>query len=208
MVNPLNAAAAAADPKLEAVESEVARLRLKLQSLQTNFAQAQQHTAELVHNAALDGSTITNLLAEIKTEKSKAVEQALSRMDDTTPEQQAYVHKSPNCLLTLIEGIEQSQRELQPGESVEWVWALEFALPKYDDVPGVSRIVEQREVSHEVWDLCTRLWAKKLHLKYIITADDRSIILCVGATHRVLVEEAHDAKGRYTQAIRPVACDV
>ena len=43
-VNPLNAAltsgGAPPDPKLEAFESEVARLRLKLQSLQTNFAQA------------------------------------------------------------------------------------------------------------------------------------------------------------------------
>ena len=52
-----------------------------------------------------------------------------------------------------------------------------------------TRVVEQREISHEVWDLAVRLWAKRLHLKYIITADDRNIIICVGAVHRVLVED-------------------
>jgi len=195
--NPLHATGSATvniDPKLEAVEGEVARLRLKLETLQTNFSQAQQHTAELVHNAALDGRTISSLLTEIKTEKSQAIEQAKARMDVASSETKAYVHKSPNCMLTLIEGIEKSQKELQPGESVEWVWALEFELPKYNDELGATRVVEQREISHEVWDLAVRLWAKRLHLKYIITADDRNIIICVGAVHRVLVEEAHDAK--------------
>ena len=115
--NPLHATGSATvniDPKLEAVEGEVARLRLKLETLQTNFSQAQQHTAELVHNAALDGRTISSLLTEIKTEKSQAIEQAKARMDVASSETKAYVHKSPNCMLTLIEGIEKSQKELQP----------------------------------------------------------------------------------------------
>ena len=174
---------------------QVARLRAKLQLLQHNFSEAQQHTSELVHNAALDGRTIKSLLTEIKAEKSQALAEAKARLEISASEQEAFVHKSPNILLTLIEGIERSQRSLAPGEAVEWVWALEFALPKQQNqLLGAPRQIEQREISHEVWDLAMRMWANGLHLKYIITADDRRIILCIGATHAVLVEEAHMAK--------------
>ncbi len=184
------------DPKLLEVETEVARLRAKLNVLQHNFNEAQQHTSELVHNAALDGATIKALLTEIKDEKSQALAEAKQRLAAVGESQQhgAYEHKSPNILLTLIEGVEKSQKALEPGEVVDWVWALEFDMPKYTDVLGTARRVEQREIYHEVWDLAVRMWANKLHLKYIITADDRSIILCIGATQKILVEEAHLAK--------------
>jgi hypothetical protein len=197
--NPMSADAASTakaniDPKLLEVETEVARLRAKLHVLQHNFNEAQQHTSELVHNAALDGQTIKALLTEIKDEKSQALDEARKRLAVDPDEQSAYEHRSPNILLTLIEGVERRQHALQPGETVDWVWALEFEMPKHTDVLGSARKVEQREIHHEVWDLAVRMWANKLHLKYIITADDRSIILCVGATHSVLVEEAHRAK--------------
>eukprot|EP01045_Picozoa_sp_COSAG04_P015822 COSAG04_NODE_1279_length_7423_cov_9.522392_3_plen_1192_part_00 len=197
--NPMREGAGASSyPQLEIVEAEVARLRLKLSMLQANFETAQQNTAELVHSAALDGKTIASLMGEIHEEKSEALRLAKERqaVHHSPKDQQAYTHKSPTVLLTLIEGIERSQNELRPGESVEWVWALEFRLPPYPTDEGVSRVVENRPISHEVWLLAETLWAKKLHLKYIITADDRNIIICVGATHEVLLQEAHDAKLR------------
>ena len=197
--NPMReGAGASSNSQLEIVEAEVARLRLKLSMLQANFETAQQNTAELVHSAALDGKTIASLMGEIHEEKSEALRLAKERqaVHHSPKDQQAYTHKSPTVLLTLIEGIERSQNELRPGESVEWVWALEFRLPPYPTDEGVSRVVENRPISHEVWLLAETLWAKKLHLKYIITADDRNIIICVGATHDVLLQEAHDAKLR------------
>jgi hypothetical protein len=194
--NPINAAEGAAGDAVSGAADEIARLRLKLSRLQNHFDQAQQQTNKLVTDNQKKREIIDQLAHQVHTEKAEALQRAIEHQrQSSNKNDEAYkTHVSPNIVMTLIEGMDKANEALGASDTVDWAWGLEFWLPDHQEVLGEKRILEQRPISHELWVLAERMWACDLHCKYVITADDRRIILMIGATHEVLVKEAHECQ--------------
>ena len=174
---------------------EIRSLRALLTRAETSLAVKQQQANQLHFDTEQKSKIISALVVQVQDEKTEAIENALRVGSlETKAGQQHAEHISPNTVGTLKEGMRLAKDRLLNHDTIEWVWALEFELPPHDVVPGVKRIEDDQPISHELWVLSARLWACDLHCKYVITSDDRRLILVVGATHETLVKEAHEAR--------------
>ena len=198
------------DADISAEELQI--FRDQITKVQHEFDSAQQETNQLLAEIQHKNAVIEQLAEQVHEQDASLVSGALKSItfdrhvakdsQVTSYGEGAFEHRSPSNVLTLIEGMEHRNASLLPDERIDWVWALEFTLPHREKphVWGVGNHhdnrhhIEQREISHELWVLAERMWACDLHCKYVITADDRRIILLVGATHELLVKEAHEAK--------------
>ena len=134
-------------------------------------------------------------------ERKKAMKSRKKRRkmaDDDTH----FVHSSNNTL-GWLEDEEATKLALIPRDEhprIRMAWAMVFLLPvdkkknkKHHPAStnGEQHHARRRPISHETWMVCEQLFACKLILQHHVTPDGKSLIVQIGASLNVLVEEAH-----------------
>jgi hypothetical protein len=129
------------------------------------------------------------------------------------------MHESPNTVKHIMDLERRSDdQERIPGEGpVRYVWAFVFDMPFADeDRASLGRTEEQEmaaehdnlqqaqaaaaeanaklRVSHEAWMACENIVGADLCLRHAIPIDGKRLIIAIGATHQVLVDEASEMK--------------
>ena len=107
------------------------------------------------------------------------------------------VHASPNTVGTIKQMAKVRDEDTAPGgyESI-MTWAFVFARPKArnmaKDADGQDLPVPSHEVavSHECWMFCERAIASDLLIEIVVPNGGKTIIISVGASYDILVDEA------------------
>ena len=122
------------------------------------------------------------------------------------------LHQSPNTVQTVMD-LERRTADVDgdPDHPVQFVWAFVYDIPDAETIDGMTspERLEQAEsdgvasprsaqsgvhISHEAWMACEKIITADLCLRHAIPIDGKQLIIAVGATHAVLVDEAQQMK--------------
>jgi hypothetical protein len=203
-----------AEVELEALKTKLSRLEATSgMDASTKLAEYERRMYEKDEEL---GVLRKMLFVETKSHPSKKKRNKHQKLYEDLASQDS-VHESPNSIASL-QALQRRSMDMTGAKETKMVWAFVFAMPTdshiamseeeaailMDEDPNAFPDAEptgvdpsqdrSMRVSHECWLFCEKCFACDLVLNFVMPIDCRTIIVTIGATYDVLVDEASGLK--------------
>jgi hypothetical protein len=207
--------------ELEAVRAKLFQLESPGRRRRGSFSTELQHEklAQYEERLLHKDEELENLKQALVGNKKRRTKKprTKSRRKIAEDEPEDATHKSPNTILGL-QDLQRRSMEAHGAKEAKMVWAFVFSMPP-DSHSAISEeeaqgLLEEDEtldpgsapvgvdlshdrsmsVSHECWLFCEQVVGCDLVLNFVVPIDCKTIIVAIGASHEILVDEATDLK--------------